>query len=660
MRAPASQRGFLLIAAVVLIAVGAAMAMIIVTLTAGSGQGGGLHVSSTRAFFVAESGIERALYGYTRQGTACAALTYNGTVAIAGGSGAYSTTGMSYTPVATTLFANINATTTLIPVNSVAGYAPHGRITIGAEAIHYTGTSTSAAVCGGGVPACFTGATRGAAGTTAAAHGVGNAVNQNQCLITSIGTADNTRRTISRAVFRGAGAMVAYVHENNPGVPYYRFWDGAAWGAEATAAGAGGEIRFIMLKSARTRDEYMMVTQTANGQIRAQIWNGTNWSDGTTVGATLLLGTIGNNGDRNYRAFDVEYESASDRAMVVYRNADNSDPDFRIWNGTAWTGAATVVANATGARPRWIELAADPNPFLNDMVLFVANSGRDVHGTHWNGAAWDDMGAGLWDNDTAATTTKIMDVVYERDAPGRAVFVWADDTNCNLSFRTWDPAGAGTLGGITPFAIPGGAGCADQADWVRLAADPFSSSIMLGVQDQDNDLNTCLWAGAPPAGWNCANPPHVEHSTDVESGVNRTFDIVFASDPNRAGEAWLVWGALAGGGTNIWRRPWNPATSTWGAIDVFLGPDMCYPAAVAHPNTGVIFVGNYEDADTGNISATQLVNGVWSGSTLLWNSGGSSTLDCQAGDLIHERVTVATQRGGLNRIDWVEDFYASP
>lgn len=657
MRAPASQRGFLLIVAVVLIAVGAAMAAIIVTLTAGSGQGGGLHVNATQAFFVAESGIERALYGYTRQGAACTALTYNGSVAISGVSGSYSTTGTAYAPAATALSANINAATTVIPVNSVAGYATHGRIMIGAEAIHYTGTSTSPAVCGGGAPACFIGATRGTGGTAAAAHSVGNAVIQNQCLIDSVGSVDNARRTVSRAVFRGAGAMAVYVHENNLGVPYYRFWDGAAWGVEATATGVGSEIRYIMVKSARTRDEYIMVTQSANGEIRAQIWNGTAWtSNGVTTGATLLLGTINNNGDRDYRAFDVEYESASDRAMVVYRNGNNADPDFRLWNGTAWTGTATVVPNATANRPRWIELAADPNPLLNDMVLFVANSGRDVHGTHWNGVAWDDMGAGLWDNDTAATTTKIMDVVYERDAPGRAVFVWADDTSCNLSFRTWDPAGAGTLGGITPFAIPGGAGCADQADWVRLAADPFSSSIMLGVQDQDNDLNTCLWIGSPPAGWNCADPPHIEHSTDVESGVNRSFDIVFASDPNRVGEAWLVWGALAGGGTNIWRRPWNPATSTWGAIDVFLGPDMCYPAAVAHPNTGVILVGNYEDANTGDISATQLVNGVWSGSTLLWNSGASSTLDCQGGDLIHERVSIATQRGGLNRIDWLEVF----
>jgi hypothetical protein len=55
------QRGFLLIAAVVVIAVTGIMAVAIVTLTAGSGQAGGEHVSSTQALFIAESGLERGI-----------------------------------------------------------------------------------------------------------------------------------------------------------------------------------------------------------------------------------------------------------------------------------------------------------------------------------------------------------------------------------------------------------------------------------------------------------------------------------------------------------------------------------------------------------------------------------------------------------------------
>lgn len=58
MRSVKSQAGFLLIVAVVLIMVVALMATAMLTLTAGSGQSGGVHVLSTQALYVAETGLE--------------------------------------------------------------------------------------------------------------------------------------------------------------------------------------------------------------------------------------------------------------------------------------------------------------------------------------------------------------------------------------------------------------------------------------------------------------------------------------------------------------------------------------------------------------------------------------------------------------------------
>ena len=179
------QRGFLLIVAVVLIAVAAVMAVVIVTLTAGSSQSGGLHVSSTQALFAAESGMERAAYGY-KTGTACGSLIYNSTV----GQGSYATTGTLFNPaIPTTLSTGIGAADPVIPVNSTAGYASHGRIRIGSEEIDYSGVSGNN----------FIGARRGVAGSTAQAHVIGDPVYQNECLLSAVGTTDNTQRTLEAA-----------------------------------------------------------------------------------------------------------------------------------------------------------------------------------------------------------------------------------------------------------------------------------------------------------------------------------------------------------------------------------------------------------------------------------------------------------------------------
>ena len=172
------------------------MAAVIVTLTAGSGQSGGLHVSSTQALFAAESGIERALYGFSRQGTACANLTLNGTLTIGSATATYATTGTPYNPAnPTTLSAAITAGATTIATNAAdlaaTGYAPRGRIRIDTEEIIYTGLS------GGS----FTGAQRGAAGTTAAGHLINASVYQNQCTIQSVGSAPGSaQRTLEKAV----------------------------------------------------------------------------------------------------------------------------------------------------------------------------------------------------------------------------------------------------------------------------------------------------------------------------------------------------------------------------------------------------------------------------------------------------------------------------
>lgn len=192
MRARNAQKGFLLITAVIIIAVAAFMAVAIMTFTAGSGQAGGMHVSSTQALYIAESGLARALRGL-KTDTLCATASPGAVVHsnVPLGAGNYTVTNTLYDPATpTTLAAGIAATDTTIALTSSAGYAPFGRVQIDLEKIDYTGISGNNLI----------GVTRGVAGTTAVLHALGASVFQNQCVVTSVGTAGSAQRTVEAAV----------------------------------------------------------------------------------------------------------------------------------------------------------------------------------------------------------------------------------------------------------------------------------------------------------------------------------------------------------------------------------------------------------------------------------------------------------------------------
>ncbi len=184
-----AESGMALLGAVILIVVFGLLAIVVVSLVSTDSDISLGAVRSAQALYLANAGLERAQLQF-KTGTACSALTYANTV----GSGSFTTSGTLYRPVPTVLPAGITNAVSTIPVGSTAGFAPHGRIRIDSELIDYTGTTA----------ASFTGARRGAGGTTAAAHGAGAVVAQSLCLIRSIGAIagplTNAQRVVEAAV----------------------------------------------------------------------------------------------------------------------------------------------------------------------------------------------------------------------------------------------------------------------------------------------------------------------------------------------------------------------------------------------------------------------------------------------------------------------------
>lgn len=197
------QRGAALIAVIFFVVIMSMLAGATAYLVAGDSAATVDHLAAEQALNIAQAGTEIAAFQY-KSGTACAALI-NTSVAL--GSGTYTTAGNANV-AATALTAGVTAAGTVIPVVSVAGVAAHGRVSIQSEEINYTATDTTVAGCAPVAPPCLTGARRAQAGTGAAAHAGATLVSQNQCLIRSIGSVGNARRTVDIAMLPAKAAFL--------------------------------------------------------------------------------------------------------------------------------------------------------------------------------------------------------------------------------------------------------------------------------------------------------------------------------------------------------------------------------------------------------------------------------------------------------------------
>ncbi|HSX33698.1 MAG TPA: hypothetical protein VLF91_05185 [Candidatus Saccharimonadales bacterium] len=409
--------------------------------------------------------------------------------------------------------------------------------------------------------------------------------------------------------------MMAYSKTTT--TPFYRIWNGSSWGTEGSANNVGGTINYVVLKSARTRNEAILGTQDATGAIFVQVWNGSSWGAATQVGT----------GPTGTRAFDIAYEKNSDRAVIVYSpSAASADFAYRIWNGTTLSSPITITAPPTTGAINWIELDQNPLSSSDEVAMIMLDANSDVYGMRWTGSAWDNMGtATTWDT-TASTsfTKKAIDVEYEQTS-GHALYVWGDATATDNNYRTWDGT---TLGAVTTLAIPTEGGI---SEWVQLAARPGSNQIMLGVQDAGADLNTRIWSGTA---WDTA-AQHPEHDASTENILSRNFDIVWETATANLGKAWLVWGD----GSTISTSQWNG--TSWGTTSTLSGSDdTSFIRLRADPVSGTLFTGNYQNASSAvgarDISERHIIGGgsTWTTKNIIWGGATSS-------DPVYFRIDIA-------------------
>ena len=364
------QKGVSIIAAIFIIVILAFMGVMFVSLI-GTGSLTSINdMQSTRALFVAEGGMERAVRfllspTLTERG-ACGTIT--GNPALTNTSltpGQFTVIGSQSYSGGATLSGAIGSADTTINVSSTAGYASFGRILIDREAIDYNGTTAGS----------FTGAVRGRDGTTAVAHANGTRVGHYQCAVTSTGgIPDLTTPLAQRAVAGGMQLQGGFAVGNASGGELFATWNGVTW----SRAGPYGGIPNNRLNSVSMlsyADVWAVGDPGGNAATRPLIlwWNGNTWV------------TRNSNVNINRRLNGI-YCVASNDCWAVGNPAGGASrrPLILWWNGAAWSRRNSNLninqildsVHCTATNNCWAVGDAGAGASQRPLMLW------------WNGAVW--------------------------------------------------------------------------------------------------------------------------------------------------------------------------------------------------------------------------------------------------------------------------------
>lgn len=341
MKKMALQKGFLLIVGVVLLVVVALFSSAVIYMYVKTSSGGASYIASKQSFYIAEAGIEKGIYDFLKRKITCTQIS---STPLKFANGEYQITATKYTPTA---FATLTAdpvldtgtNTYIIPVSSVVGYAPEGRVMLEHEVIDYTGVNQN--------PPQLTGATRGASGTKIVNHPVGTQVIQSQCTISSIGGVPNLSSKSSSRGRRGVSThlmIIPYSYQiwivGDKGGIFY--WNNDQW---IRYPQNYTTTTFNSISMASDGSDGWIVGNADNGKFTILRWNGSNWVDysfnpGLQVGGALNLTSVS----------IVNQNDAWAVGQALAGSGSDKTNRYTIlhWNGSQWCVAGAGSAGCSG------------------------------------------------------------------------------------------------------------------------------------------------------------------------------------------------------------------------------------------------------------------------------------------------------------------------
>jgi lipopolysaccharide export system protein LptA len=337
-------------------------------------------------------------------------------------------------------------------------------------------------------------------------------------------------------------AFIAYGEVANQS-PRFRLWDGSVWGSEESAGTINSAPNWVVTKAdPKSREEYIIGTLGANGDVTVQVRTGDNVANSFTV--TDKVYNLG------ARGFDIAYEQSSGDAMVVTCDGD-ADPVYSIWDGTVWSATSTIDLTSAGAC-EWIKLASDP--VSDEIILVSKNVGTAYQMKVWNGSAWD-VAAAVTMGSMAETTHEGIAVEYENSG-NQAVVVVSDGANPDFAWNSWNGS---AWSGATTFAID------DDFEWgsLKRAAQGTTTSdnMALCFIDQDSDVGLSQWNGTTNSWTNLAAATTIIEADSMKT--SRPVDCEYESTAGRLGNIMVAYSSTTGNSPrSVGYRVWSATSSS--------------------------------------------------------------------------------------------------
>ncbi len=309
----------------------------------------------------------------------------------------------------------------------------------------------------------------------------------------------------------GVAPLVVY-GKSGATAPMYRAWTGSQWSEEGAANEIGDKARWVVAVACPTRDEIAAGVLDDADEISLQIFDGSSWSGVSQV--------TGNCGEGSERRFDMAYEQSSGDLLIVYRYAGNKAYRYRTYNGQSLSNEMTL-ALPDNVNARWIRLA--PKKDSDEIVLVVLDGDKKVAAAVWNGSAWTN--SVFLEGKAKKAGREGIAAAYE-SLSGRALVAWTADKAKMFRFRIWD-------GSTWSQEYDGpDLGNDGEPQWLKMASDPTSDQIVIGMFDGDSTVKMAVWNGSS---WGSLLTVET-HAPDTEG---RPFDVAYTPT---GGQALAVWG----------------------------------------------------------------------------------------------------------------------
>ena len=397
--------------------------------------------------------------------------------------------------------------------------------------------------------------------------------------------------------------LVVYTEEtaaNDDIVRYQTF--SSSWSGENTAVDTNlsGAQQQHVAKSGPFGDKQVVLFMDSSGStVRATIFDGTNWDDGTgsPYGDSKALSSSG-----IYRAYDAAFEQTSGQLLIVGAGDSYNTIKYWVWNGTSWVvdGSSYTITNFSN-NIYGIKLASKPNS--NQVSLIAVDQNGDVVGLIWNGDtnAW---GNEKKLNSFASSSYDAIAVEYMQTGTngGKSLFVWGEDVALYgwvWTGSAWDSSGVG-----------GSSWSSNPIYWVDIAADPNSDDILIGFMDTAKYIRTLSWDGTA-----LGSTPRGIDTGYGNVSYNQPFDLIFESASGHSGHALIVYSDT----TTLRYKTTTSIANDWAAEATVVASSPCYWIDLARTGDGsTIHLAAHKNVGT---SGDTLLAYTWNNSS--WTSQGT-------------------------------------